>query len=220
MVAHKDVYFSDLADRCPDSYDKLTAGVLQNICTEWEMDKEIHERDYFKLFRILTESDMMFNETPENEVAIWELTRWVVETPLNYGDISKSIVIAGVNVEIPERIGHLSIGQNIILKQLIEKSRTIEENICIATAIYLQPFVTNSKFDYKEAKKLDVAVRSMPAKDIYPIGFFLLARAWRDGRKRQSSLSLILTSLRKTLRKVLPKWLVYQGSKDLIISRS
>lgn len=206
---------------CPTSYDELTAGTLQRVFKEWDLDKELHERDFFKLFCILTDSVFKsVDQSPENEAAVWELTRWVIETPLNYGDLPKSLVISDKTIQIPDRVGALSIGQNIILKQLLEKSRKIEENICIATAIYLQPFVTESKFDYQEAKKLDVVIRSMPAKDIYTIGFFLLMRVLSDGKKRQSNLNRILTSLRKISRKVLPKWLVWIGSKDLIISRS
>jgi hypothetical protein len=206
---------------CPTSYDELTAGTLQRIFKEWDLEKELHERDFFKLFTILTNSSFVsVDQSQENETAIWELTRWVIEQPILLTDLPDSLFIHGKKVEIPRRVGHLSIGQNIILKQLIENSRTLEENICIATAIYLQPFVTGTKFDYKEAKKLNVLIEQMPAKDIYPIGFFLLSRVMNDGRKHTSNLRLILTSLRKTLRMVLPKWLTSIGSRDLVISRS
>lgn len=205
---------------CPTSYDELTAGTFQRVFKEWDLDKELHERDYFKLFSILTNSSFVsVDQSEENETAIWELTRWVIESPILLTDLPENVFIVGKTIEIPPHVGHLSIGQNIILKQLIEKSRTLEENICIATAIYLQPFVTGSKFDYKQAKELNVLVEQMPAKDIYPIGFFLLSRAMNDGRKHTSNLRLILTSLRKILRRVLPKWLTSIGSRDLVISR-
>jgi hypothetical protein len=206
---------------CPTSYDELTAGTFQRIYKEWDLDKELHERDFFKLFSILTNSSFVsVDQSPENETAIWELTRWVIETNPEYGAYRNVMTFQRKDIEIPERIGALSIGQNIILKQLLEKSRTLEENICIATAIYLQPFVMGTKFDYKEAKKLNLLIEQMPAKDIYPIGFFLLSRVMSDGKKRTSNLRLILSSLRKILRRVLPRWLTSIGSKDLVISRS
>lgn len=206
---------------CPTSYDELNTETYQRIFKEWDLQKELHERDFFKLFCILTGSPFtQVDQSPENEAAIWELTRWVIEQNYTFTEAPEYIEIEGKKLSIPENIGSLSIGQNIILKQLLEKSKYLEESISMAMAVYLQPIYHESKFNYQKALEIERVIKRMPIKDTYQVGFFLLSRALKDGQKHSSNWHLIQKHLSKKLKRMWPKWLRSIGSKDLVISQS
>lgn len=189
------ITLSELANICPRCYEDLSLEQYQNLFS-WDLDKEVHERDYFKLLCILSgQSFKEQNPTPEKEAAIYELTRWVNEQPFPYSkSVPKSVVIDSRTILIPTDLAGLSIGQNILLRQLLEKSQFIEDNLSMAVAIYLQPLFDSDKFDYDKAKELEKIIRKMPAQTIYPIGFFLLRRVMQSGWRRSKSLLRPLVS--------------------------
>lgn len=193
--------YSQLRAGCPRRWDGLKAGTFQRIFSEWELEKEVHERDYYKLFSILTSTKIQ-DPSPEKEEALYQLIRWVNETPIPYSkEIPKSITIDHRTVEIPERVEDLSIGQNILVKQLLDKSKYIEECLTMAVSIYLQGKL-DGKFDYDKAKALDVKIREMKASEVYGLGFFLLTRALKRGGMRSMILPPILSNLQERLRKM------------------
>jgi len=203
------ITFTELRALCPDGWNRLSTEAYQKIFSHWELDKEVHERDYFKLLCILTGTPFReVNPTPQKEVAVYELTRWVNEEPCNYPtEVPDSIVIDSRTVEIPKDIGELSIGQMITGRQLLEKAKYQDECLSMAAAIMLQPLFDGAKFDYARAKELDKFIRKMPAREIYPIGFFLLNRVLSYGRRRPNFLSRILTNLSARLARMWRLWL-------------
>lgn len=200
-------------------------GVLKTkhfcrIYSEWEDPKiQIEDRDYFKLFSILTDTDYKsFHGTAWNEVTIWNCVRWVIEQPTGYEiAIPKVLKIDGRFVDIPEKPELLSIGQNVQLLSKIQKMKDLNEGISIATAIFLQPLYDNCPFDIKKAMALKEKIDEMPAAVIWPIGFFLLKNINKSGRHGSRIWSLIKDSLTTRLGKMLPKW---PTRKDLRHSRS
>lgn len=194
-------------------------GVLKTkhycrIYSEWQDPKiELEDRDYFKLFSILTDTDFKaFNSTAHNEVTIWNCVRWVVEQPTEYEiAIPRVLKINGKFVDIPERPELLSIGQNVQLSSRIAKMKDLNEGISVATAIFLQPLYDEEKFDIKKALKLKEVIDEMPAAVIWPIGFFLLSRAMKNGPHGSRSWSRIKDSLTFRLGKMLPGWLTLKG---------
>ena len=200
--------FTELKALCPQSFSELSCEVFENIFSQWELDKEEWERDYMKLFSILTNTPYKFSEpTREKEAIVYELTKWVTDEEVPYKrELPKTITISGKEVEIPTDVASLSIGQNIILKQLISKTRYVEESLSMATAIYLQPLL-DGKFDYVKAKELREQIKTMKAEEVYPVGFFLLNHVKENGWKRASFWSLTLTSLKAKVIRMLPGWL-------------
>ncbi len=172
----------------------LTAGRLQRIYSEWDLDKDLADRDFFKLFNILTDNDQEIDRTTENEVTIGSAIKWVWETPFN-PEMPKILMINDKPINIPEEIGELSIGQNIHLKNEINGTKYKEEKIAIATAICLQPLYDNKPFDMKRAVALANKLEEMPAYLIYPIGFFLLNRVLKNGYRTPNRWNRILSSL-------------------------
>jgi hypothetical protein len=172
--------------QCASCKEELTIGQYQRILKEWGIDQEdLTKRNNLGLFNILTGTDFKTAEVDtESEQAIYEIILWCFTEAFQYSkELPKVLDIGGKVIDIPNRVGGCSIGQNIILKQLIDSSKYVEETISMATAIYLQPEYSGGKFDYAKAKELEKVISEMPASLVYPIGFFLLNRAATTGQK-------------------------------------
>lgn len=202
------ITFTELRALCPERWEDLTIDQFQRLFTHWELDKEVHERDYFKLLCILTGTPFReINPTAEKEAAVYELTRWVNETPVPYTkELPESVKIDSRTVAIPNDVGELSIGQMITGRQLLEKAMYVEECLSMAAAIMLQPSFDGGKFDYARAKELDKTIRELKAVEVYPVGFFLLSHVLNSGRRRSNYLLRILNSLSAKLAGTLRRW--------------
>lgn len=190
----------------PSCYEELKTKHYCRIHSEWDLDKPEEQRDYFKLFCILSDSDFKsFVPTNENEVTIWNAIAFVINQPFKFTEeIPKALEVGEKNLSIPRKIEMQSIGQNIILKQQINKVKSFEACIGIATAIYLQPEWSGTKFDFDKAMELKEIIDEMPAYLIYPIGFFLLKGAMSYGKPSQNGTSHTTSSrILKTLNRLL-----------------
>lgn len=186
---------------------EVTAGQYVRIIRDWEPEKDIADRDYFILLNILTDGRFAgMDNTIENQVTLTSILGWVITEPFEFSkELPRVLEISGKIYDIPEDPRELSIGQNIHLRRdFIDKSTYLEENIAIATAIYMQPIIDNTLFKLKRAEKIATELEAMPASLIYPIGFFLLKRAQTFGLKPEKTWPAILTSLRKMLRQMWP----------------
>jgi hypothetical protein len=105
----------------PSCFEELTTRQYERIISEWGIEKPLVERDFFKLFQILCDTDFTdFHATSENEVTIWNAVKWFVESDFVFKeDLPKVLKINDKVITIPKRIEALSIGQNIHLKQLL-----------------------------------------------------------------------------------------------------
>lgn len=196
---------AELRAKCPGGWVELTLGQYQSIYKDWNIEKEPHERDYFKLLEILCGFHDP-NVTPEKEEAIYQLTRWVNEDPITYSrEVPKSINLDGRVIEI-EKVEELSIGQNILVKQALDKAKYLDECISTALAIYLQPKYDGEKFDLKKAQRLEAELLKMKASELYGLGFFLLNRALKRGRISPMRWSLTRSNLINRLRRMFPQW--------------
>ncbi len=194
--------------RCVSCWEKMTTGQYQRIFKEWEMDKEIVDRDFFKLFSILSNSEFTALEaTPENEVTIWNAIKWVVEVSPNFKELPKVLKFGLRIIDVPDEVGELSIGQNIHLKNELQGIKYKEEKISIAAAIFLQPLIDEKPFDMRRAKILANEIEQMPITLIYPIGFFLLSRALQGGTGTTPIWLPTLSSLKLKLKRMWRPWL-------------
>lgn len=200
----------------PGSFAELSTEMYCRIFKEWEMDKPEDQRNYLKLFCILTNTDFKtFIDNDYNEVTIWNAVKWVVNEPFTPHDIPKALQIDDRLVSIPKEIAMQSIGQNILVKQEVVKNKLAEASISFAVAVYLQPIYYNSKFNFERAIELKAIIDKMPVYRVAAIGFFLLANALSYGKhsQRQQSQTLI-SRMRKKWR-----WLLnlpmFKGLKSL-----
>lgn len=196
--------------KCPTCYEELITGTYQRILKEWGVDEpDVAKRDFLQLFSILTNTTFsVLHQTSHNEQTIWNAIRWYFEQPFKVSDkLPKFLEINGRIIEIPKRVGDLSFGQNVQLRQLLDKSKLLEENISAAVAVYLQPLYDNKKFDYDKAMKLEETISQMPIHLTYPVGFFLLKAVMRDGWKPTNKWRRLQTSLKQSLIRMWPQWL-------------
>lgn len=216
MVALK---LNGSSSHCPQVFEELVARKYQRIYSHWDLEKPILERDYFKLFCILTDQSFdRVERTPENEVAIEELTRWVVETRPNF-QVIKSFTFKGKEIQIPDDLGALPIGQATLLKQRIDQTKFLEENICFAAAVYLQPLLDESKPDYKSILRWEKEFENMAITDIFSVGFFLCKHAQKSSSGPRSVWHQIKANLTIIRKKALVRWQKLTGYKGLIINR-
>ncbi len=195
-----------------NSYAELTTRVYENVFAKWNMELPIEERDYVHLFKLLrSEEAVLYNfESPvETEEKIWQLVRWFVESSPNYAsEPPKVFTLGGKEIEVPKNVGALSAGQNIVLRQMMDKGKYINQFIGMAVAIYLQPLVDGTKFKKSRAVELyEQEIASRPASEIYPLGFFLLNRVNKNGLTQARSFRSLRVSHTARLRRTLLTWL-------------
>ena len=193
--------------KCPSCMEEMTVKQYVRIITEWN-EGDPADRDYLKLLNILTDGAYpSYDHTIENDITLFDLVGWVITQPFEFKkERPKVLYLRDKLIDIPEP-GELSIGQNIHLRRdYMDKSRTLEENIAIATAIYLQPIIENRKFHVKRAEELAKEIEQLPIHLIYPIGFFLLKRAQNFGTTSAKTWSRTKISLRQILRKMFLLW--------------
>jgi hypothetical protein len=185
---------------CPKNKEELTTATYQRIFTEWwstEEEKKPTERDYVKLFCIITGAKFRsHNLDKDSLLAIWCAIRWVLAI-----DFSKEPNPTELLGKELKDIKALSIGQNIMIRQRLEAAKFQEECFAIACAVYL-----TNPFEEDKAVELEKEILALPAYKVYPVGFFLCHHAWKYGQSSQSAWLLPLDSLRQNLKRMFPSW--------------
>lgn len=194
----------------PGCYEELSTGLFQRIVKQWDGFKEPDpaKRDYFRLFCIMVGMDFKSSELSSGvKVSMENAIDWFAFQPYKFPtELPKVLKLGKQIIAIPRNIGELGIGQNIFLRQIIDKSETLEECISMAVATYLQPIYDNGKFDTARVEQLEKEIAEMPIHLTHPIGFFLLKRAARSGWKPGSVWRRILHNLKQSLKRMSPKW--------------
>lgn len=197
----------------PSCFEELTTRQYQLLIPE--LAKPLADRNYFQIFQIIADTDFKgYEPTSDNEVTIWNAINWIDYVAIK-DELPKVLDFNGNIVTLPKKVKASSIGQNIQLKQLLEKSKYLEENISWATAIYLQPLIDGSKFNSDRVAEIKQEIDKMPAYLIRPIGFFLLMSALPHGNGRMSFLKKMTNSLTKKLGRISLNLRRSQGSISL-----
>jgi len=216
---------------CPTHWHELKTRHYQRIIKEWDTDKDIADRDYFKLFNILTDSKFdAFEDTIENQVKIETSVAWIVLEEFRFSkQVPEYLEVNGRRAHIEKNLRTLSIGANIKARQALDSGFLLVDDkgklvncdcYSMLVAIYLQPELMPTDkggFNWANAQKLEKIISEMPITEIYPIGFFLLNHVYKYGQKRGRGWKQILTNLGNKIRKTLQDWLSF---KDLYHSRT
>ncbi len=219
----------------PTQWNQIKTRHYQRMVREWERDQtgtpiELEDRDYFKLFQILTDSEFGgFRDTIENQVKIESAVAWVVFENFSFSEeLPKALEFEGRQIEIPSNLKQLSIGANIKARQALDKGLVLVDQNgklvncdCYSTlvAIYLQPELNphpKGGFNWAKAQELEKIIAEMPIYLIRPIGFFLLKRVWKYGSKPEKIWLQTLNSLIRKLRRMLLGWLKFKGSSHTL----
>jgi len=207
------VRINDEKINCPERWEQLTTDQYQKI-VGWDTDKELTDRDYFKLFNILSKREYpSFVDTPENQFTLLGIVEWVLYQPFPYLELHETIEIRDRTIAVPREIKLLSIGQNIHARQEIDKAVVLRNRetgklidcscYSILVAIYLQPLVDGGDFDFKKAQVLEREIASMPIVEVRAIGFFLLNHVLMRGQSSIPTWRKILTNLIRKEKRLL-----------------
>jgi len=206
----------------PTCYEDITTRQYERIVSEWDMTKHPADRNYFQLFCILVNADFkMFHETSENEVTLMNSIKWYWNSEFKFDEtLPKALKIGDKIVMLPTDVGDLSPGQNIHLRQYLDTKSILQDadgnvldytSYAMAVAVYLQPILDESKFDFKRALELEKQIAEMPIYLIRPIGFFIIANVLNYGRKPERSWLKTLTNHTRTAKRTLQTWLSGNG---------
>lgn len=207
--------------KIPGCWEEITVSQYIQIVRDWEPEKDIADRDYFKLLNILANGRYsgMLGTSP-NQVTLINAVGWVITQKFEFSkSLPKVLFYKGKKIDIPRDPAELSIGQNIHLRRKIEKTKLLEENIAMATAIYLQPLIDSGEFDLKRAEEIEKELEQLPVCIVYPIGFFLLKRVMKFGNRPRKIWPRLKTSLSGILSKMFPSWRRSTASEVLKIYR-
>jgi len=215
----------------PTRWSEMKTRHYQKIIKEWDQDKDISERDYFKLFNILTDSKFgAFENTIENQVKIEHAFAWVVLEPFRFSDrVPDFLEVNGVKANIQRNLKLLSIGANIKARQTLDKACVLVDDkgnfkdcdcYSLLVAIYLQPDLMPTDkggFNWNKAKELEKLIDEIPIEVIRPIGFFLLNHVYKYGSNHGRTWLQILINLASKIRRMLPDLLKF---KDLSLTQT
>jgi len=177
------------------SWATTTTEQFQKMAIDWDGE------DLVKLFSIISGMEYKALANTHDfalEEQLLSATKFVYNEPMNFKDdqIPTHIDLNGKQVRIPKSVGDLSIGQNIHVRQAIEKAKCPEELISFVTAIYLQTLYDETQdFDYHRAMELEQDILKLPITQTYPIGIFFLKKLTGYGGNILSRLNLLITRL-------------------------
>ncbi len=186
----------------PESMAEMSVEQLQNVVAKWDWE------DWIQVFSLLTglPADYIEESTDgSTEKALYRTIEFLLDKreweKLNALPIPKVLRLQPIwlkdcplvprEINIPEKIGRMSIGQTIQARKHLEGVRDIREGLTMVTAIYLQPLLdaridqhgktVPGRFDMLEVIRYESIIAKMPVTAIYPIGFFLLKRLNESG---------------------------------------
>jgi len=182
--------------KCPAGWHEVNVDTAQRVA-QWTGDK-------IELFNVLTGTNYAKVKADTSlGSAFFDAINFVYfPSPVANAPMPKVLEIdKGHIIAIPKKIGGLSIGQAIAVRERLEQvavriNETIEkaplkycftndfiydEAISFAVAVYLQPFYDNADFDLDRAKNLEQFILKMPITEVYPVGFFLLKKHLQRG---------------------------------------
>lgn len=178
----------------PPKLTPCTTEQFSKICTDWNGE------DLVKLFSIIASMDYkVLHDTHDYvlEEQLLNATRFVYEEPMAFKEakVPESITINSLTVKVQLKIGSLSIGQSIHVRQALEKAKAWEELIAFVVAVYIQPIYDESDFDYHRAMELEQDIKKLPITETYPLAFFLLRPILKTGTSTLSRLNLLILRL-------------------------
>lgn len=188
----------------PDCWAKCSTDTFQKMVTDWEPEKEIKDRDRVKLYAILCNQpyDLLSkHQDPHLDALLWEASRFVFEEHADFENLPlpKYLETHGKHILIPKKLGALTIGQNIHVRQAINSGKDPNGLISLVVAVYLQPLIDSvvgngkekaGQFNYERALEIEERIKLLPIKVTYPIGFFFLKKLRPFGTRLWWSLRL------------------------------
>jgi len=188
-----------------EAWDKLSTLTYQRIIAEWD------RKDLIRLFSIMSGIEyaaIATSDSEELEDALLIATKFVFDEKPDFKSVPvpEQFTLGGKTIKIPKKLGRLSIGQNIHVRQRLAKSKTYDELISFTCAVYLQPLLDEGDFNLDRVEEIEKEILTMPITQTYPVGFFLLSQRASYGMGWRNVLSL-MTRLSTASAQALQRWL-------------
>ena len=211
----------------PEWWGEVTTDQYQRLVTEWDAC------DLVKLFSIMSGIDAkVLSDThdPDLEAALFESVRFVYDTKPVFKETKAPpfVTIEGKKIKIPRKLGILSIGQNIMVRQRMDTAKTFDDLLSITMAIYLQPLYDGAEveryggvtikpaaFDYDRAMVLHDKILALPISEVYPVAFFLLSPLMKSGTSSTNLISRMFTQLWQLFTRNVRTLVKWRRSPDL-----
>jgi hypothetical protein len=176
--------------RVPENWNEVTVEQFQRLVKEYD------GTDWVKLFAILANQDytsISQSTDAKLESVLYETIEYFLYNKIEFEKLPlpNFIMFNSRQIEIPRKLGKLTIGQNIQARQSLSEMKDLKEGISIMTAIYLQPLIDKKPFDHLRAIEIEQDVLKMSITNIFPVGFFLLKRMKNYGNWLTKSLNLL-----------------------------
>lgn len=177
--------------------DQVTTEQFIKIVTEWD------GKDLVKLFSILVDMDykVLYNSHDfVLEEALVLATKFIYEENIDLKKLKvpETLTIEGKTIPVSLKIGSLSTGQNIHVRQKLDECKAYEQAIANACAVFLQPAYDGTEFNYYRAMELEQKILKLPIVETYALGFFLLKPLIKSGgifTKELSQVKALLLNL-------------------------
>jgi len=166
----------------PDRWEKCSTEVFGKIMADWEPDKPIEQRDRIKLYQILTgETYEALSQSKDSTLSayLWTCSQFVYDSEAEWATAPPPETINWHSykvITIPKKIGALSLGSHIHIRQALKAGTSPHSLIALACAVFLQPQIDGTEFNFDRAKELEKEFKAMPITETYPIGFFFFSK--------------------------------------------
>ena len=183
----------------PQSWDEVTTENFQKLYS-------IKEQTPVSIFTAICGlPDKFLYDTSSDKLtqSLLSVTSFVTEQEFRKKPVPKYANVKGKHkiekIELPKKLGSLSVGQNIHVKEKIDEAQYYEQCISWALAVYLQPIYYNQDFDYDQVILLHNKILQTPITQTFNLGFFLLNRVPKSGLTITDYLNL--TYIRSLVRR-------------------
>lgn len=173
----------------PEAWNETSTGLYQRIVEQWDPDKAVEDRDRVKLFSIMIDKPYKAIAESTDEMlagVLYACTCFVYEEALDFTPSIPRVLFVGERaVDLPQDAGILTVGQNIIVRQLMASTKDRRLVISKVVAVYLQRHydarlkddrLILADFNYDRAMEIEPVVASVPITITAPIAFFLYSR--------------------------------------------
>jgi hypothetical protein len=187
--------------KAPTCWREVTTDQAQRIARDWDCTDKI------KLFNILTGTEYAkVRDSTELGSKFWDVIQFAYfPAEVRNAKMPKVFKLNGKYLSIPKKVGRLSVGQAIAVRQKMEQVQArlesamkqdpdfkkycfkdnffFDELVSFACAVYFQPQYDDAPFDDERAEQLEADILKMPITDVYPVGFFFLNQQLNYGKR-------------------------------------
>ena len=163
----------DIQAKFPENIDEVTFEQYLKVCA-----KDVTNIDILEALSGVSKDIWMQCSDDNIDTVILPHLEFISEN-IETLSVPDKIELAGKTIKVPKDLGFETFGQKVICQDAIVKedkeSGEIQKVMPFIVAVYLQPQI-DKEFSEEKARKLIPEILKKKVTEIYPLGFFLLAK--------------------------------------------